>query len=82
MKEVDYRGHRLLENELLEAKALWDSIVQATGDLREAIEKGDIKTAHRLSLTIDIKSVKAFKAINRAHKRYNKIFSVNGNERD
>lgn len=66
--------HRRLENELLEIKALWDSVVKANDALRTAIENGDIKTAHRLSLTVDIKALLAYRATDKAHDKYKQIF--------
>jgi hypothetical protein len=63
-----------LENELLEIKALWDSVVRANDALREAIENGDINLAHRLSLTVDIKAILAYQATDKAHKKYKQIF--------
>ena len=68
-------SHRRLENELLDIKSLWDDLVKANDALRAAIEKGDIKTAHRLSLTVDIRAIKAIKATNKAHEQYKRIFT-------
>ena len=72
--------HRRLENELLEIKALWDSVVKANDALRAAIESGDIKAAHRLSLTVDIKAILAYRATNKAHDKYKQIFESNSNQ--
>ena len=72
---ISPESHRRLENELLNTKAIWDDLVKANDALRAAIERGDIKTAHRLSLTVDIKAIKAIKATNRAHDQYKRIFT-------